>query len=249
MQLLILRIFDSSQEILLYITRGILDYLYCIIKYFKIKIERLADIIITKKWLIIVLLFSFNTIYPIKLKGESYMNLGLKKDEVKIVPFDPEWSREFERVKKMIQQVLDVPGNQIEHIGSTAIVGIKAKPIIDILLGVEDLDCIDRNFERALRSIGFYRVQVERPNEVVFAKFADEGFETKTHFIHAVEFNGELWQNLIFFRNYLNENEAEKNAYEKVKEAYLENSSTGINDYTNFKEEFVQRVFLKREEG
>lgn len=174
------------------------------------------------------------------------MELGLKKDEVKIVPYNAQWTCEFERIKESMLRVLDVKENQIEHIGSTAIKGIKAKPIIDILLGMEDLADINRNIEKALQSIGFYRLRVERENEVVFAKFADEGFETKTHFIHAVTLNGQLWKNLIFFRDYLNENEEEKKTYENVKEAYVQHRSTGINDYTNFKEEFVQRIFLER---
>ena len=174
------------------------------------------------------------------------MELGLKKDEVKIVPYDVNWKGEFERVKESVLHVLNVHESQIEHIGSTSIEGIKAKPIIDILLGVENLECINRDFEKALHSIGFYRLRVERENEVVFAKFADEGFEIKTHFIHAVTFNGQLWKNLIFFRNYLNDNEEEKKAYENIKEAYLQHRSVGVNDYTNFKEEFVQRIFSKR---
>jgi len=182
----------------------------------------------------------------VNMKGEKLMELGLKKDEVKIVPYNAQWKSEFERVKKLMLHVLNVNESQIEHIGSTAIKGMKAKPIIDILLGVENLQCIDRILEKALYSIGFYRLRVERENEVVFAKFADEGFETKTHFIHAVKFNGELWKNLIFFRDYLNENEEERKAYENVKEAYLQHCSTGINDYTNFKEEFVQRIFSER---
>ena len=174
------------------------------------------------------------------------MELGLKKDEVKIVPYNAQWTCEFERIKESMLHVLNVNENQIEHIGSTAIKGIKAKPIIDILLGMEDLAEIGGDIEKALLSIGFYRLRVEREHEVVFAKFADEKFETKTHFIHAVKFNDELWKNLIFFRDYLNENEEEKKAYENVKETYLQQHSTGINDYTNFKEEFVQRIFSER---
>ena len=174
------------------------------------------------------------------------MELGLKKDEVKIVLYNAQWPCEFARVKRSMLHVLNVNENQIEHIGSTAIKGIKAKPIIDILLGMEDLADIDRDLEKALRSIGFYRLRVERENEVVFAKFADEGFEIKTHFIHAVTFNGDVWKNLIFFRNYLNDNEEEKKTYENVKETYLQHRSVGVNDYTNFKEGFVQRIFSKR---
>ncbi|MEO4052183.1 GrpB family protein [Solibacillus sp. CAU 1738] len=174
------------------------------------------------------------------------MELGLTKDEVKIVPYNAEWKNEFDRIKVAILQTTNINDNQIEHIGSTAIVEMKAKPIIDILVGVKEISEINRDFEQALRSIGFYRLRVARPNEVVFAKFKDETFEIKTHFIHVVNFKDDLWENLLFFRNYLNEHEDAKLEYIQLKEAYLETRATGINDYTNFKEDFVMRIFSKR---
>ncbi len=180
-------------------------------------------------------------------KGEIIIKLGLKNNEVRIVPFDSEWNNEFLKVKQEIQSVLEIDGNRIEHIGSTAIEKISAKPIIDILLGVDDLHKIDKEMEKNLRKIGFYRLRVERTNEVVFAKFTNEKFEVKTHFIHAVSFKEELWTNLIFFRDYLNEHEVEKKAYANIKEDYLrQNNSPNINEYTDFKTEFVKKIFAKR---
>ncbi|MDI2586201.1 GrpB family protein [Psychrobacillus sp. NEAU-3TGS] len=175
------------------------------------------------------------------------MKLGLKNNEVRIVPFDVEWKIEFSNVKREIQSVLEIDENHIEHIGSTAIEGISAKPIIDILLGVDDIHKIDKEMERKLRVIGFYRLRVVRPNEVVFAKFEDETFDVKTHYIHAVAFKEELWENLIFFRDYLNEHNNEKMEYANIKEDYLrQNNPTDINEYTDFKEEFVKKIFAKR---
>ena len=175
------------------------------------------------------------------------MKLGLKNNEVRIVPFDEEWKVEFSNVKKEMQLILDIDESRIEHIGSTAIEGMSAKPIIDIILGVDDLKKIDQEMERKLRTIGFYRLRVERPNEVVFAKFKDDTFETKTHFIHTVVFKEELWENLVFFRDYLNSNDEEKIAYAKLKDNYLRQThATNINEYTDFKEEFVKRIFTKR---
>ena len=175
------------------------------------------------------------------------MKLGLKYDEVRIVPFDSEWKVEFSNVKQEIQSVLEIDDNRIEHIGSTAIEGISAKPIIDILLGVDDFHKIDKEMEKKLHKIGFYRLRVERPNEVVFAKFTNETFEVKTHFIHAVSFKEELWKNLIFFRDYLNEHEGERMEYANMKEDYLrQNNSPNINEYTNFKDEYVKNIFAKR---
>ena len=177
------------------------------------------------------------------------MELGLKKDEVKITLYDPEWKNEFKRVKEDIIHASKILPYQIEHIGSTAIVGMKAKPILDILIGIDNYLTIDLDFEQTLRSIGFYRLRVERPNEVVFAKFKDETFEIKTHYIHVVNYQDELWENLIFFRNYLNDNADAKLEYVQLKERYLASRTTGINDYTNSKKDFVEHIFSKRNQG
>lgn len=177
------------------------------------------------------------------------MELGLNRDAVRIVPYDPTWIIEFKRVKEDILQATNIHAKHVEHIGSTAIADMKAKPILDILIGIENILTIPLDFEQALRSIGFYRLRVERPNEVVFAKFKDESFEIKTHFIHVVNYQDELWENLIFFRNYLIDNEEAKQEYIQLKEKYTANNSTNINDYTNFKENFVKRIFSKRDLG
>ncbi|MDN4492981.1 GrpB family protein [Ureibacillus aquaedulcis] len=175
------------------------------------------------------------------------MKLGLKNNEVRIVPFDEEWKIEFSKVKTEMQAVLEIDGNRIEHIGSTAIFGISAKPIIDILLGVEDITNIDKEMERKLRKIGFYRLRVERPNEVVFAKFEDETFDVKTHYVHAVVFKGELWENLVFFRDFLNANSDKRMEYRNLKKDYLRQTNTAtIHEYTAVKEEFVKDIYAKR---
>ncbi len=136
---------------------------------------------------------------------------------------------------------------QIEHIGSTAIHGMQAKPIIDILVGVEHLATLEESFFKDLQKAGFYRLRVERPEEIVCAKFTDETFETKTHFIHILEWHGIKWRQLLFFRDYLNENEDERAQYEGLKTAFFNTNLSGINAYTNYKEQFVQSIFAKME--
>ncbi|HWI48580.1 MAG TPA: GrpB family protein [Rummeliibacillus sp.] len=174
------------------------------------------------------------------------MQLGLGKNEVKIVPYETEWKNEFARVKKEILLYTNSNENQIEHIGSTAITEMPAKPIIDILMGVEDLKLVDTEIIKGLKESGFLRLRVERPNEVVFAKFTDDTYEVKTHFIHLVKYNGELWNNLIFFRDYLNEHEDVRKEYLNIKLDYIKKKSNGINEYTDFKEKFVKDIFAKR---
>ena len=97
-----------------------------------------------------------------------------------------------------------------------------------------------------MKKAGFYRLRVERPGEIVFAKFTDNTFEIKTHFVHLVNYLGEKWCDLLFFRNYLNTNEVVKRQYEKLKIKFLNSNLQGIEEYTSYKEQFVQSIFDKR---
>jgi len=174
------------------------------------------------------------------------MELGLKRNEVRLVEHSQEWKNNFLEVKQEIINATGISENRIEHIGSTAIKGISAKPIIDIAIGVDDLKNVEKAIFQGLKEIGFLRLRVERPNEIVLAKFTDKTFDKKTHYIHLVEYEGGLWKNLLFFRDYLNANQAVREAYEQLKKTFLEESSGGINEYTDYKEEFVKGIFQKR---
>jgi GrpB-like predicted nucleotidyltransferase (UPF0157 family) len=175
------------------------------------------------------------------------LELGLKKDEVRLVEYSPEWTGEFQKVRKEICLKTGLNADRIKHIGSTAILGMPAKPIIDLLVGIDDLKALDKQIISGLKECGFLRLKVERTGEIVFAKFRDTTYEVKTHFIHMVDYQQDLWKDLIFFRDYLNANETARTQYLTIKLAYLENSSTGINEYTAFKEEFVRGIFKKRQ--
>ena len=171
------------------------------------------------------------------------MKLGLKNNEVVIVQYDKGWKEEFNKVKMEIIKYTNLKANQIEHIGSTSIEGIRAKPIIDILIGVDSLTTLDKPFFKDLQNAGFYKLQVERPNEIVCAKFTDDTFETKTHFIHIVELKKEKWNQMLFFRDYLNDNQDVKEQYEDLKESFFSTDLKGINSYTDYKEQFIQSIF------
>src|SRR5699024_806916 len=121
-----------------------------------------------------------------------------------------------------------------------------AKPIIDIVIGVNDITNIDRNVFRGLKKTGFLRLKVERPNEIVLAKFTDDTYKEKTHFIHLVDYNKELWKNYIFFRDYWNANDVVRKKYEKVKLELLEQKSGRIETNTDYKEQFVKDKYAKR---
>lgn len=174
------------------------------------------------------------------------MDLGLGHDEVRIVNFTDDWHTEFEKIKAGLIDSTGLEDRRIEHIGSTAIQDMSAKPIIDILVGIDDLNKIDKTLLKSFSKEGFMRLKVERPGEIVLAKFTDDTYQVKTHFIHLVEYKKQLWNELIFFRDYLNANEDAREGYLKVKQGYLKNNATGVAAYTDYKEAFVREVIDKK---
>ncbi|PUB11162.1 GrpB protein [Paenisporosarcina sp. OV554] len=92
------------------------------------------------------------------------MKLGLTRDEVKLVPYDVEWKSEFDLVKQEIRNHTNIDGDHIQHIGSTAIVGIMAKPILDIVVGIDDIRNVEKIIITGFKKAGFLRLSVERPS-------------------------------------------------------------------------------------
>lgn len=174
------------------------------------------------------------------------MKLGLGRNEVRIVDYNSDWKAESERVKKDLMESTGLEENRIEHIGSTAIKAMPAKPIIDLLVGVDNLESVDKPLLQSFKKAGFLRLKVERPGEIVLAKFEDDSYQVKTHFIHLVEYQKPLWKNLIFFRDYLNNNEYARHRYLNIKEEFLRSNSEGIREYTDYKEAFVNEIIDKR---
>lgn len=72
------------------------------------------------------------------------MKLGLGRNEVRIVDYNSSWKAEFEKVKKDLLESTGLEGKRIEHIGSTAIKDMQAKPMIDLLVGVDNLEAVDK---------------------------------------------------------------------------------------------------------
>ena len=163
---------------------------------------------------------------------------------MKLVPYTDEYQCEFCTVKDEILRTVPIQENRIEHIGSTAIRGIVSKPVIDLVMGVDHLQSIDSEIIAGLKKSGFLRLKVERPEEIIFAKFTDDTYQEKTHFFHLVEYNQQLWHDLLFFRNYLNANSSEREAYQQLKKDSIR--LPGIDDYTASKESFVKRIYNKR---
>ena len=147
--------------------------------------------------------------------------IGLKRGTVKLCEHEKEWELEAQNTIARLKKILGNVIKDIQHVGSTSILSIKAKPIIDIAVAVDDFDDIP-NFEKELRDNGFYyrpNAQASLRNQLLFAcgNFYEGTGDLQTHFIHVVHTNSMDWINYINFRDYLNNTPSAAKEYEDLK--------------------------------
>ena len=164
------------------------------------------------------------------------------REEVSIVAYNSEWPRRFEAEAELLRRMLPASLiTRIEHFGSTAIPGLPAKPIIDILVGVGSLEMTQREIVHVLETHGydyFWRTDVEPP----YAWFIKRDAEGKrTHHIHMVEADSKMWDRL-YFRDYLKEFPEEAKHYADRKQSLCEKYRTDRIGYTHGKTQFVVSV-------
>lgn len=117
---------------------------------------------------------------------------------VVVVPYDPEWPEMFERERDAILSALADLEVDVEHIGSTAVTGLAAKPKIDILVGLRTWDDVDAAIHALLR-IGYeHERQLSLPQH-----FAMRRGRPTTHRVHLVVRDGDLWRDNRSFRDAL----------------------------------------------
>ena len=140
-----------------------------------------------------------------------------------IAGYDPAWPERFERERAEILRVCGADAfARIEHVGSTAVPGLAAKPIIDIMPGLRSLDDAAALIA-PLAGIDYeYVPEFERPNAI------DEGMPFRRYFrkdvegerafhMHMVEAGSEFWRDHLLFRDYLRNSPEDAREYERVK--------------------------------
>jgi GrpB-like predicted nucleotidyltransferase (UPF0157 family) len=168
------------------------------------------------------------------------------QEEFAIVPYDPRWPEMFEREQLHLQSCLPVDlVKRIEHFGSTAVPGLSAKPIVDMLVEVRSLDETREQIVPILEAQGydyFWRPLWGDDTPPFYAWFIKRDRNGKrTHHIHMVEARFEHWDRLLF-RDYLIEHQNVAREYDNLKKKL---SDTHHNDrvaYTMAKSDFIGKV-------
>lgn len=159
--------------------------------------------------------------------------------KVQLSDYQNEWPDLFEREKSVL---LDKIGpwlqGPVEHVGSTAVPGLKAKPIIDIMAGVKNLDSSTGAID-VLQSNGYCYYPYKAD---VMHWFCKPTPEYRTHHLHLVPYDSPLWRERIRFRDILRNNAKVAEEYEQLKVSLARDVTGDRESYTKLKWPFIKGV-------
>ena len=168
--------------------------------------------------------------------------IGLERGTVKLFDHDEAWETEAVRTIKMLRGIFGETAVSAQHIGSTAIPFIKAKPIIDIVVGVTSLKKTEA-LTPSLEERGFIK-RADEEDHMLFT-CVGETENVRTHHVHVVPYGESLWVNYISFRDYLIANPDVAKAYEGLKMELAEKYPSDREAYTDAKHDFIRHATRK----
>jgi GrpB-like predicted nucleotidyltransferase (UPF0157 family) len=165
--------------------------------------------------------------------------IGLKRGTVQLVSYQPVWKRFFEEEATSLRLALGNHCLQVEHIGSTAIEGMDAKPIIDILVAVDDLRTASKLIP-VLMKLGYTRKEDDDVPERIF--FRKGPPSSRTHHLSLTEPATTYWKWHILFRDYLREYPEVAEQYKQLKRRLAEQYPNEGGSYTSEETSFAEKV-------
>ena len=184
------------------------------------------------------------------------MPLGIPRTSAVVVPYDPEWPVLFEKERVSITSAVGHIVAGVHHVGSTAIPGMPAKPILDIAVLLHEFEDGERCIE-PMESIGYVHKgadEVDIPGDRFFLRGhppqegCSDGEEIRTHVLHMYTVDSPIRQNHFLFRDYLIAHPGAAAEYARLKFALAEKYSDDRASYTAGKRSFIAEVLAKAAE-
>jgi GrpB-like predicted nucleotidyltransferase (UPF0157 family) len=163
-------------------------------------------------------------------------NIGLERGKVKLIPHQSTWHNAFEAEKTRLRTILK--NRPIEHVGSTAIAGLAAKPIIDIAIAIDSLAEAEELIQPLAKLDYEYKGEAGTPGRRFFVKGPDEN---RTVYLHFGKTNGEFGT-LVRFRDTLLRRPDLIGEYNSLKRSLAEKFADNRKAYTSGKSEFIRKV-------
>lgn len=162
--------------------------------------------------------------------------------KVRVVQHDPSWADAFEAEAAALRSVLGEEVVAVHHVGSTAIPGISAKPIIDILLEVREVERLDE-LGPAMAGLGYEAWgEFGIPGRRYFDKHVDA---RGTHHVHAFTTGNPELERHLAFRNYMISHPEDARAYGRLKEELANRFPTDRESYVDGKDAFIKEMEKK----
>jgi GrpB-like predicted nucleotidyltransferase (UPF0157 family) len=164
-----------------------------------------------------------------------------KKMKIILEKYNPDWKNQFETEKLLIIKTLSDLNIKIEHIGSTSIEGLRAKPIIDIMIGLENFDSADNQIGK-IEKLGYQYISKYEDIMPFRRFFIKKSKGHSTHHIHMVEYGSEFWMRHLRFRDHLRMSMADRDRYDELKKELVKKDWIDGNEYADAKSEFIKRI-------
>lgn len=168
----------------------------------------------------------------------------MKDASILIEDHDPLWPHKFELERQLLAEIL-APwlAGPIEHVGSTAIADMPAKPVIDIMVAVESLPASKAAID-VLRDNGYCYYPYKAD---VMHWFCKPSPEVRTHHLHLIPYESPLWHERLAFRDHLRADEVDAKAYAALKRELAQRYRDDREAYTQKKWPFIQSIINKLE--
>lgn len=164
------------------------------------------------------------------------------QSKVRLVSYNPEWRQLFENESRCLQIALGTFCQEVYHIGSTAIPGMMAKPVIDIMLSIDNLDNIN-SIEQKLIQLNYAPIRRQIIPHVSF--FTKRQQQEITYHLHLHETGSPQIKRHVHFRDYIIQHPKDAQDYAKLKDALAKEFSNDIYSYVAGKNRFVQQIDAK----
>jgi GrpB-like predicted nucleotidyltransferase (UPF0157 family) len=159
---------------------------------------------------------------------------------IELAEYDPEWPRLYEREAKRIRGALGDRVLQLEHVGSTSVPGLVAKPLIDILLVVGD-SADEEAYVPALVAVG-YVLRIREPDWYEHRLF--KGPDTNVN-VHTFSPGTAEAERLVGFRDHLRTNEHDRELYARTKRELAQREWKYVQNYADAKSEVVEEILAR----
>lgn len=168
--------------------------------------------------------------------------LGLKAGAVEVIPYQKEWVELFKEEQRALSKLLGAALLRVEHVGSTSIPGLSAKPILDIVAEVATLQTAQALIPLLTKAGYQHRPEVFPESRVYYVKGPESG---RTHHLSFFPQDSLIFREHILFRDFLCANPEQAHQYEQLKKQLAAQFPDNRTAYTENKQSFIRNILQR----